>query len=116
MLHPIKAEVYLIYKCPHCDCEWSKTPKEVIKLKGMVCDGCGQYTQFHPISNVSVKLLTNNKVQQKKVKLTDIQNDAILALIKLGFPKKEAKIFVSEHRFQTIEDYIQGAVTKGLQD
>lgn len=124
MLRPKGVEIYLIYECPKCRCEWSRRPIEVKKLGGFLCDGCGHFTKFEPLDRATVKIKWKKvkellkKVVEKEQKpsistLTKIQEDAILALTSLGFPKKQSKEFVAEHNFQSVEDYIQGAVRKG---
>jgi len=116
MLKPIKADVYLVYECPKCKCEWTKTPKEVILLKAMVCEGCGSYIKFAPIEQVNVVPIYKTKEtipSPKTKKISAVQEDAISALVNLGFPKRESKDFVISHKFASIEDYIQAAVRKG---
>lgn len=122
-LKPKYAEVYLIYCCPKCHCEWSQTTKEVKCLRGMICSGCDYFIKFTPIKHIKVtptygivkkKRRFVEKVEKPaKPPLTNLQNDAILALVALGFPKRESKEFVESHRLQSIEDYIQAAVRKG---
>jgi hypothetical protein len=116
MLKPKKADVYLIYECPSCNCEWTKTPKEVILLKAMVCEGCGSYIKFAPIEQVKVVPVYKGSIVKTTPKIEPaslIQQDAISALVNLGFPKRESKDFVLAHKFASIEDYIQAAVRKG---
>lgn len=127
LLKPKTAEVYLIYECPKCRCEWGKTPKEVIRLPGFVCQGCNTYSEFEPIAKVRVipdyvrRGETVNKPPNKdknsatpgKAGLTEVQRDAILALTSLGFPKKESKKFVAGHNFASIETYVQAAIREG---
>lgn len=122
---PISVELYLIYRCPKCKCEWTKRPKEAKLLKGMICESCGYFIRFKPIETAKVKLTYRGSssrpavakiakvVKPAKSALTKVQEDAILAMKSLGFPVRQSKEFVLQHQFQSIEDYIQAAVREG---
>lgn len=122
MLKPKKAEVQLIYECPKCGMEWSKTPKEVILLGCMLCLGCDTFMVFEPIEIVKVTPIYLNESSNlpknrnsSEPALTNLQKTAIIALTERGFPKKETVEFIKNHSFQSVEDYIQGAIRKGLE-
>lgn len=120
MIKPIRPELYLVYRCPKCGCEWNKTLKEVKYVKRMICDGCQKVSTFHPIKHIKIiptylKVPSNVKKNKSNVILTKLQEDAILALERRGFPKKESRKFVSSRNFQSVEDYIQAAVRKGIE-
>lgn len=112
-LKPKNAEVYLVYECPSCKCEWLQTPKHVIKLKGMVCDNCDTYVEFEPISGVNVvpmytrEATKNTPIEKKSKELTVAQTEAIEALVSVGVNKKEVVDFVSRNELSNAEDYIR---------
>lgn len=111
---PIRAEVYLIYQCPQCKCEWGQTPKAVVQVGAMVCENCNFLIRFEPIRNVRVIPVYVNPPKTSKPVLTSVQKYAIKMLVQRGFPKRETVSFVKAHKFTNVNDYIQGAIRLGL--
>lgn len=120
-IKPISTDIFLTYQCPNCECEWSFTPKQVQMVGKMFCNNCETLTLFEPLRSVDVTpnyggsapRLTEIPLKTESKALTSVQEDAIMALTGLGFGKKEATDFVTKHKFQSVEDYIQGVFRKG---
>ena len=116
-IRPKSAEVYLIYECLECHCEWNKTPKEVKLLGGMVCSGCNAYSKFEPINAIRVTPFYG-KEQARRVEVTKpkeyspLEMDAIGALRSIGFSLNASKEYISSHSFSSVEEYIRGALAK----
>lgn len=116
MIKPISAEVYLKYRCSKCSCEWTKTPKEVIKLRGMVCGSCNHYDKFEPITRVDVIPVYDDKthnrdnetsdVKTQVSKLNDVQINSINAMVNLGYKRADVTSVVKSVDLKTEEEYI----------
>ena len=121
MLTPINAKVFLTYICPNCYLEIDVSHREAISIGKVICYGCENLLILRPIEIVKVTpmYLDESSIPKNRKSnepaLTNLQKTAIIALTQRGFPKKETAEFVSSHSFQSIEDYIQGAIRKGLE-
>lgn len=126
-LTPIKFDVFLYYKCPHCGSTNNVTQEEAIKIGGTQCY-CGEVLKFKKIQRIVIEpvyqgelastlkdkhiikaapLIIENTKQgnthannvvtpclrnSDNDKFTD---DAVSALVNLGYKKGEAKTLVS---------------------
>lgn len=96
-----------------------KTPKEVRILPGFICEYCNHYNKFHRIAKVKVKPIYYSSANRPNLKksvrvevpsLTPVRSDAIMALVALGYKKKEIEHRVVSASYSTVEDYIVGIV------
>lgn len=122
-LLPKKAKVYLLYDCSCCGCEWEFSAKEVRLLPGFVCSSCETYNKFKKIEKIEIrpvfspvvsKAIAKKKEKVEKPGLTQVQENAILALVSIGFSKKESERFVNGKNFSSPEEYIIAATRKIL--
>ncbi len=123
-LKPVSFTLSLNYLCSKCECTIVKTPKEVKLLPGFVCEYCNHYNKFHRIAKVKVKPIyfssanKSGSVRRNLKKsvspgvpaLTSAQSDAIMALVALGYKRKDIENRVMSASVYTTEGYIIGIV------
>lgn len=102
-----KTYQYYSYLCPTCGCIWDVSYDEVVKVKSMICQGCDSHLQFERPDSIN---LVQKSITEKDI--LPINDEAVDALVALGFKRSNAKQFVRDHVELSTEDIIIEACKK----
>ncbi|GAG22377.1 unnamed protein product, partial [marine sediment metagenome] len=110
LVEPDRYSVNLLYVCKKCEYEHEVDPEETQFPGGVRCT-CGEKIKFKAITNVTVSPIYGTEdVTTSDPMPTALHDDAVDALIGIGFGKPKAVEFVSTHsHFTSIEEFVREA-------
>lgn len=113
-VRPDKFNVELVYLCPDCGYDHEVEIEETVFPGGVRCV-CGKKIKFEPVASVAVtptygKPMKKTEDEKSEPVRDTLLDDAIAALMGLGFMKKEATEFVYAHSIlPSVEDFVREA-------
>ena len=101
-LKPSHYDVYPVFTCPKCGCEWQQSIEETVFPAGILCH-CDAQLKLDTIESIKVDavFVSDNKGQvssnKKEQKDSHVDEDVIHSLVNMGYKKKEAGDLVDKY-------------------
>ncbi len=97
-IKPTHYDVYPVFTCPQCGCEWQQSIEETVFPAGILCH-CGAKLRLDSIEAIEVNATFSSDKKEQTTSNTDVSvyDDVVHGLVNMGYKKKEARDLVDKY-------------------
>tara|TARA_Y100000593_G_C4301620_1_gene333665 strand:+ start:716 stop:1081 length:366 start_codon:yes stop_codon:yes gene_type:complete len=95
-IKPTHYDVYPVFTCPQCGCEWQQSIEETVFPAGILCH-CGAKLRLDSIEAIEVNAVFSSDKKEPETTGADFSDDVVHGLVNMGYKKKKAKDLVDKY-------------------